>query len=159
VMIGLAAYQLRWALSLEPVRLGLGLAMGAFIAYFTATTLRDGVRALRGAAAEVRVADDPRGGPLMAGFLLTALNPFFLLWWLTVGLLLIEAASAMGLVLGYSIMYPSHVWMDYAWLAFVASMGEGGRKALSGRGYGVLLVALSLVMAGAGAYALLGLMI
>jgi threonine/homoserine/homoserine lactone efflux protein len=151
VAIGMAAYELRWALGLPAVRYGLGALMGAFIAYFSATTILDGLRYLRGRqAAQV---DPPASGPYFSGLALTALNPFFLLWWLTVGMALVELASAMGLLLGYAVMYPSHVWMDFAWLTLLSSLGHQGRR-LSGRGYGALLVALAAVMAVAGAYAL-----
>lgn len=154
VAIGLAAYELRWALSLSIVRYALGGVLGAFIVYFSAATAIDGLRMLRGGDPEVKVS--LASTPYVTGLALTALNPFFLLWWLTVGLVLVEAASTMGLVVGYSIMYPSHVWMDYAWLTLLSGLGYQGRR-LSGRKYGLLLLALSTVMLAAGAYALMAL--
>ncbi len=154
IAIGLALAELRGALSGGPARLVLGVAMAAFIAFFSAETVRDGVSAIRRGPA----LDPPRGataayGPYVTGLALTALNPFFLLWWLTVGLVLVRAAGELGLAYGYAVMYPSHVWMDFAWLAALAAVGQGGRRAL-GRWYGALLVVLAVVMLVAGLYAL-----
>lgn len=154
IAIGLAAYELRWVLSISLVRYFLGGVLGAFIAYFSAITAVDGIRMLRGRDPEARASI--ASTPYITGLALTALNPFFLLWWLTVGLLLVEAASTMGLVVGYSIMYPSHVWMDYAWLTLLSGLGHQGRR-LPGRRYGILLLALSAVMLAAGAYSLMAL--
>jgi threonine/homoserine/homoserine lactone efflux protein len=57
---------------------------------------------------------------LVLGVGLTALNPYFILWWLTVGLGLVVQAVELGALLGVLIMYVSHVWMDYAWLTGTA---------------------------------------
>ncbi len=157
VAIGLAAYQLRYALDDPVVKYALAALMGAFLAYFSAVTALDGLRLVRGRASDVKGLTSSLRGPFTAGLAFTAFNPFFLLWWLTVGLVLVEAASGLGLLVGYSIMYPSHVWMDYAWLTLMASLGEGGRRVLRSRGYGALLIALAALMAGVGAYALTGL--
>ena len=156
VAIGLALAELRGALYSGPARLALGAALVAFIAFFSAMTARDGVAAIRrGAPLDPRAG--PAYGPYVTGLALTALNPFFLLWWLTVGLVLVRAAGELGLAYGYAIMYPSHVWMDFAWLAALAAAGQGGRRTL-GRWYGALLVALAAVMLAAGLYALLTLL-
>ncbi|WP_238374136.1 LysE family transporter [Ignicoccus hospitalis] len=58
---------------------------------------------------------------LMAGFVFTAFNAYFLLWWVTVGLPLVEAASLSTTT--FVAMYLSHVWMDYVWLAALAALG------------------------------------
>jgi len=59
---------------------------------------------------------------LLAGFVFTASNFYFLLWWATVGIPLIEMASES--TKNFAIMYLSHVWMDYAWLALLAGLGR-----------------------------------
>ncbi|HEX9677930.1 LysE family transporter [Nitrososphaera sp.] len=58
--------------------------------------------------------------PFAIGIVLTALNPFFLVWWLTVGLKLVADLSRFGPVAGVAFMFGMHVWMDYAWLSAVA---------------------------------------
>lgn len=152
VAIGLGVYELRWALDLPLVKDALGAVLGAFIAYFSIMTAADGVRSMRGALVIKGIGGRAATGPYITGLLLTAVNPFFLLWWLTVGLILVQSALGFGLVLGYSVMYASHVWMDYAWLSALSALGQQGRR-LGGRGYGALLIAVAAAMLGLGAYA------
>ena len=80
---------------------------------------------------------------LIVGVGLTALNPYFILWWLTVGLGLVVQAVELGALLGVLIMYVSHVWMDYAWLTGTAYLSARGTMLLGGRGYRFLLLALA----------------
>lgn len=74
---------------------------------------------------------------------LTALNPYFILWWLTVGLGLVFQAVELGALLGVLIMYVSHVWMDYAWLIGTAYLSARGTILIGGRGYRLLLLGLA----------------
>ncbi len=60
---------------------------------------------------------------VIAGIVFTGANAYFLLWWLSVGLPLIEEASLYG-TRGFILMYGSHVWMDYLWLGLLASVGD-----------------------------------
>lgn len=80
---------------------------------------------------------------LILGVGLTALNPYFILWWLTVGLGLVVQAVELGALLGVLIMYVSHVWMDYAWLTGTAYLSAKGTMLLGGRGYRLLLISLA----------------
>ena len=80
---------------------------------------------------------------LVLGVGLTALNPYFILWWLTVGLGLVVQAVELGALLGVLIMYVSHVWMDYAWLTGTAYLSARGRMLIGGRGYRLLLLGLA----------------
>jgi len=84
--------------------------------------------------------------PLLIGIILTGLNPFFLIWWATIGLPLIEGVYRYGVVLGLVIMYLSHVWMDYIWLSLLAYTSSKGVKYLSLKGYKILLIILALVL-------------
>jgi len=80
---------------------------------------------------------------LVLGVGLTALNPYFILWWLTVGLGLVVQAVELGALLGVLIMYVSHVWMDYAWLMGTAYLSARGTMLIGGRGYRLLLLGLA----------------
>jgi len=83
---------------------------------------------------------------LVLGIGLTALNPFFIVWWLTVGLGLVVQAVELAALYGVLLMYVAHVWMDYAWLAGTAYLSAKGRTLLKARGYRVLLVVLALLL-------------
>lgn len=82
---------------------------------------------------------------IIAGVLLTGLNVFFLIWWLSIGTEIISSAIELGLT-GIIIMYISHVWMDYAWLAFLAEIGRKGKSVLGMKGYRYLLLFLGILL-------------
>ncbi len=81
--------------------------------------------------------------PFVAGIALSALNPFFLIWWFTVGLKLITDSAAFGLAAGIMILFALHIWMDYAWLAGTAYLASKGSSVIRSRYYPLLLLALA----------------
>lgn len=86
-------------------------------------------------------------GPFAAGVLLTAFNPFFLLWWLTVGLKLVSDSAEFGAVAGVALLFALHVWMDYAWLAATAYLASRGGSVLQSKYYRLLMYGLAAVLA------------
>ena len=84
-----------------------------------------------------------RHGPFIAGIMLSALNPFFLFWWFTIGFKLISDALLLASFVGIGIMFAFHIWMDYAWLGTVAYFSSKGKKILSNRNYGIFMIAIS----------------
>lgn len=80
--------------------------------------------------------------PFAAGVAFTAFNPFFLVWWFTVGLKLVSDSQAFGPVTGTLFLFGTHVWMDYVWLAATAYLASKGSSVLKSKYYGLLLVVL-----------------
>jgi threonine/homoserine/homoserine lactone efflux protein len=85
-------------------------------------------------------------GPFVGGVILTALNPFFLIWWFTIGLKLILDSAAFGLMTGLAILFVFHIWMDYAWLGSTAYLASRGSRLLKSKYYPLLIAALSAVL-------------
>ena len=88
----------------------------------------------------------PKQGPLITGILLTALNPFFIIWWLTIGFKLISDATLIWAFTGTIILFGVHIWMDFAWLGVVSFLASKSSKILSNKNYKVLMVCLSFVL-------------
>lgn len=86
-------------------------------------------------------------GPFVAGIALSALNPFFLVWWFTVGLKLVSDSAAFGIAAGIVILFGLHIWMDYAWLAGTAYLASKGNSVIKSKYYPVLLLGLAAVLA------------
>ena len=79
-------------------------------------------------------------GPILLGAMLSALNPFFLIWWFTIGLKLInDSIHFFGLVNGILILFSSHIWMDYAWLITTSNLIYRGTSVLKTKFYSLLL--------------------
>ncbi len=84
-----------------------------------------------------------RHGPFIAGIMLSALNPFFLVWWFTIGFKLISDSLILASFAGIGIMFAFHIWMDYAWLCAVGFLSSKGKKILSSKNYDIFMVAIS----------------
>ena len=84
--------------------------------------------------------------PLIAGIVLSALNPFFIIWWLTIGFKLISDAMLMWAFAGILIVFVLHIWMDFAWLGTVSFLASKSSKILSNRNYKILMIGLSLTL-------------
>jgi threonine/homoserine/homoserine lactone efflux protein len=94
-----------------------------------------------------------RNGPFIIGIFFSALNPFFLIWWSTVGLKLIsDSILLFGFILGVFFTFFFHIWMDFAWLAVTSYMISKGISILKAKFYNVLLLVLSILLALLGLY-------
>ncbi len=97
-------------------------------------------------SAEMPRAKNLPASSLVLGLALTGLNPYFILWWLTIGSVLIVQALAFAAIVGVLIMYLSHVWMDYAFLTTIAHLGKKGRVIVGSRYYKFVLIAFGLIL-------------
>ena len=85
-------------------------------------------------------------GPIITGVLLSALNPFFIIWWLTIGLKLISDAMAIWAFVGILIVFVLHIWMDFVWLGATAFLISRSKKIISNTNYKILILALSAIL-------------
>ena len=88
----------------------------------------------------------PKQGPIVTGILLSALNPFFIVWWLTIGFKLISDAMLIWAFAGILIVFVFHIWMDFAWLGITAFLASKSRKIISNRNYKIMILLLSLIL-------------
>ena len=123
--------------------------------YLDAISLVGGVAILGFAGFQIlslrKVKDNPtlagsKHGPFISGIALTALNPFFLIWWFTVGLKIIADSVSFGLLAGILLVFGFHIWMDYAWLIGTAYLTSRGASLLKSRYYVLLILGLTGVL-------------
>ena len=88
----------------------------------------------------------PKQGPIVTGIVLSALNPFFIVWWLTIGFKLISDAMLIWAFAGILIVFVFHIWMDFAWLGITAFLASKSRKIISNRNYKIMILILSLTL-------------
>jgi len=85
-------------------------------------------------------------GPVTAGCLLSAANPYFWLWWATIGLGLFGRALAEEGRAGLAAFYSGHILADLAWYSLVSGLVSGGRALLSDGVYRGLIGACALLL-------------
>ncbi|MEM4576225.1 MAG: LysE family transporter [Candidatus Nezhaarchaeales archaeon] len=122
----------------------LALIGGSFLLFFGVLTLKDSLRWHSSSVSINSKAKKSYENPILIGITLSALNPFFIIWWLGVGSPLVYEALRLWSFQGLALMYVSHVWLDFAWLpsvAYLASLGKFNIKFLR-----ALLAALALAI-------------
>jgi len=83
---------------------------------------------------------------LLLGLALTGLNPYFIIWWLTIGANLILLSLEFAGLWGVLFMYICHVWIDYAWLTLVAGFAKKGAKILRKKWYRALIAIFGAIL-------------
>lgn len=116
------------------------LVGGVALIVFGAMTLRDSRTAVLEAAPEGAV-----GNPYLAGAVTSAANPYFWIWWLTVGAGFLLDGLAGGLAVAVAFMI-GHWGADFGWFGIVAAATAGGRRVMSVRQYRLVLGACGLFL-------------
>ena len=96
--------------------------------------------------------EEPGGaGPVLAGFVTSIANPYFWIWWLTVGSALLVGAMEGGVVV-MAAFIAGHWCADLGWYTLVSSGIHKGRFFLSVREYRIVLAACGVFLVGFGLY-------
>ncbi|MBA7675177.1 hypothetical protein ES703_83407 [subsurface metagenome] len=117
----------------------IGLAGGVFLLIMAIQMLRN----LR--SAEKEQAKVTKSAPVLAGLILSAGNPYFLLWWATIGLTLATTASQFG-VWAFALFAVVHWLCDFVWLGALSWASFKGSGLLSPRRQRTLLLICSLAL-------------
>ncbi len=102
------------------VRQAIGIAGGCFLLFMAAGMFRG----LRSGA--VAGSSDSRS-PVAAGVVLTAANPYFIIWWATIGAAMAMQAAGFGAA-GFVVFMLAHWACDLGWSWFLSALSfKGGR--------------------------------
>jgi threonine/homoserine/homoserine lactone efflux protein len=118
------------------VRIFVGLAGGAYLLHMGKGLLRPGDLSPEGQAGS---------SSLMAGIALSIGNPYFLLWWATVGLGLVLSAVKFG-ALGLVLFIAIHWLCDLIWYTLLSSLSYRGVKTFGSGLYRKVSIACGLAM-------------
>ena len=145
------------------VKAVIGLVGGALLLFMGVDILRYSRVASMERLSEGRGSGLRRWGPVVMGAVTSVSNPFFILWWVSVGnSLLLMGIQAAGLI-GAAAVYLAHISSDLVWYSLVSLSVGAGRKLITDPVYkailavcGALLTILSLQFIYAGAKVLIG---
>lgn len=79
------------------------------------------------------------------GITTTVINPYWLVWWGTIGLALVLQSKQLGLF-GPIVFYFGHILSDFVWYTVVSIILWRGRRLMVGAGLRVLLVGCALFL-------------
>ncbi|UCG58026.1 MAG: LysE family transporter [Phycisphaerales bacterium] len=128
-----------------PTRIAIGLAGGTVLVVMA-------IQMLRSLSDKTnREATYTKTGPLAAGILLSGGNPYFLLWWATVGLTLATRARSLG-VWAFGLFAVTHWLCDLIWLSALSWASFRGTVLLGPWVLRVVLLICSLALLAFGAY-------
>jgi threonine/homoserine/homoserine lactone efflux protein len=132
----------------QPLILGVVGVLGAvMLGWMGLMTLK----ASRRGRLELDAGDGSGLNPVLAGVLMSAANPYWLLWWLTIGLGYVMFSAKYGLV-GVALFYLGHILADFAWYTLVSGAVAGGRRFLSDGLYRGFLAGCGVFLVGFGGY-------
>jgi threonine/homoserine/homoserine lactone efflux protein len=119
------------------------------------------VRGVKEATLKLELKEGERSRPVLAGLLTSVSNPYFIIWWATIGLWYIALSQQQG-IMGLGSFYTGHIMADCVWYFFVAAAITMGKKIMNDRIYrwiiglcGVFLMALGIYFGSTGLKALL----
>lgn len=92
------------------------------------------------------ITSNPKYGPIITGITFSALNPFFIIWWLTIGFKLISDAMLIWAFSGILVVFFLHIWMDFVWLGGISYLTSKSSHIISNKNYKILMIGLSLAL-------------
>ncbi|MBA7595080.1 hypothetical protein ES703_02039 [subsurface metagenome] len=128
----------------------IGVVGGLFLLGMAYALLRQARRAV--APLEVSPQSARPGRRLIAtGAVLSVANPFWLIWWATVGTTWVLWSLAAGAI-GVVVFYLGHILSDLGWYSMVSLVIARGKRLMSLRVYRGLLLACGVSLIGLGVY-------
>lgn len=90
-------------------------------------------------------------GPFLAGIVVSASNPYFILWWATIGASYVALARASGTA-GLAAFFTGHILADITWYLLIGFLVASGRRLLDDVIYRGVLAVCGVFLLGLGAY-------
>ena len=87
----------------------------------------------------------------VSGMVLSLTNPYWTMWWVTIGTTYLALAQKHGTA-GIAAFYSGHILADIGWYCVVALLVTAGVQFLTGEIYRWVLMALSFALGGMGVY-------
>ena len=88
--------------------------------------------------------------PIIAGIVLSAANPYFLFWWITIGIKLASQAKQLGLI-AFVLFIFAHWLCDLIWFSLLSFASFKGAKVMKDSTFKIILGTCAVAMAGFGA--------
>ena len=142
-LIVLIAVGMKGILESNSIKIVIGLAGGTFL-IITAVQMLSNLKSAN--KPQVTIS---KSAPLLAGVILSGGNPYFFVWWATVGLALATTATGLG-VWAFVLFAIVHWLCDLIWLEALSWASFKGSVLFSPRRQRIVLVVCAIVLLGFG---------
>jgi threonine/homoserine/homoserine lactone efflux protein len=144
LLLGLAL-GLNRILLMPTVKVGLSAVGGVFLLWMGGSMLVDVYRGRVVLELEGVTRPPSRFGPVLRGALVSLANPYWILWWTTIGLKLASDSLAIGPA-GVGAFFLGHEAADFGWYFAIAIAVASGRRFLSDRTYRIVIGACAVFL-------------
>jgi threonine/homoserine/homoserine lactone efflux protein len=107
------------------------------------------ILSLKSASLEPAGVSQPGSRLAMMGMTLSLTNPYWSIWWLTIGMGLVLVAQKRGLA-GIAVFFLGHILADLAWYSFISIWINKSAKRMDLRLYRLMLLICALLLVGFG---------
>ncbi len=97
-----------------------------------------------------------QGNILLAGVVLSASNPYFIIWWSAVGLTFIMSSYNSFGIVGIAVFYIGHILSDISWFTFVSVLVSKTRHLINIKVYKIVIIILAVFLIGFGVSFIVG---
>jgi len=115
----------------RPGLMGVVGIAGSVVLFWMSFDMLRGIRHLR---LDLSGGKSAWGGPVTAGILMSLVNPYWIIWWATIGLGYVIISMQFGFI-GLVAFFTGHILADLAWYSAVSLFVSRGRKYISDRIY------------------------
>mgnify|MGYP001767038826 FL=1 len=133
----------------------IAFAGGALMVFFGVSGVLEVAQKKLNISVDEAAKADSDGKLIVAGGLVSAANPYFIIWWVTIGLALLFKAHAAFGYLGVVVFALGHFAADFSWYVLVSGAVHKSKGYLNMKAYRGLALVLSLALVGFGIYYLI----
>jgi threonine/homoserine/homoserine lactone efflux protein len=128
----------------KAAQVGIGIVGGMLLSYMGIDML---ISALKNKVSIDTDAGSTRPGSMVvSSVLITAANPYFLIWWAIIGLGFMLQASRSYALLGVIVFYLGHFSADLTWYAFVSILVGKTKRFIKDKPYRIIIASLGILL-------------
>jgi len=123
----------------------LGIIGGGVLLWMSYGMIRSSLKKEISVEDSINYNKDRQKGLILPGVLLSISNPYWVLWWATIGLTYLTKSYKFGIT-GIAVFYLGHILSDFSWYSFVSWIVAMGKKIMSDRLYRILIIVFGLLL-------------
>lgn len=144
IFLGVGKY-----LGTSTAQLVIGIVGGGVLVFFGVSMVKD-IYLGRVNIDFKKQSDGKYGNIVVGGAVISASNPYFIIWWAAVGLgLMMNAYNSFGLI-GVILFYFGHILADFSWYIFISTLVSKTRNFINLKIYKIIIVFLGICLIGFG---------